>query len=221
MVPRNLHWQKVGLVSWTRGWRWLGQSQTYIALYSQPISVPLSQRCLPLSETKSNVCVISYEITATRSVQWLCKSAQNRISCGQWDAAGAEGLTCTNLMARLLVGGAVLARVYVGVHTLPPAYAPADGQQQREGLLVGETNLLYANSSGSAFYLEEIMVVYLTNKPALLASALRAMVITQIFGQSCHIYSTKLINLCNEYRTVTNTDPTSKAGIAAVCWPEF
>lgn len=112
-----------------------------------------------------------------RSVQWLCKSAQDIISCGRWDAAGAEVLTCTNLMVRL-GGGAVLARVYVGVHTLPPAYAPADGQQQREGLLVGETNLLYANSSGSAFYLEEIMVVYLTNKPALLASALRAMVIT-------------------------------------------
>lgn len=177
-MPRNLHWQKVRLVSWTRGWRWLGQSQTDIAIYSQPISVPLSHRCLSLSETKSNVCVISYEITAMRSAQWLCKSAENIISHGQWDAAGAEVVTCTNLMMRLLCMGGVLARVYMGVHTLLRAHARADGQQQREGLLVEETNLLYTNSSRSVFYLEEIMLMYQTNKPALLAGALTAMVIT-------------------------------------------
>lgn len=73
----------------------------------------------------------------------------------------------------------------------------------------------------AGFYLEEIIFVYRTNKTALLATALRALVITWISGQSCHSYSTKLINLYNENRTVTNTDPTSKDGIAAVCWPEF
>ena len=68
--------------------------------------------------------------------------------------------------------------MYVGVHTLLRARVHADGQQQREGLLVEETNLLYTNSSRSVFYLDEIMLTYQTNKPAVLASALRVMVIT-------------------------------------------
>lgn len=79
---------------------------------------------------KSNLCVISYEITAVRPAQWLCESARNIISCGQWDAAaGAEVVTCTNLMMRLLCVCGVLAYLYMGVHTLPHAHMHADRQQ--------------------------------------------------------------------------------------------
>lgn len=93
------------------------------------------------------------------------------MGCGQWDAMGAEVVACTNLMTRMLCGG-VFARVYVGVHTLLHAHACADEQQLREG-----KNLLCSNSSGSVFYLEEITLMYQTNKTALLHH-LKAIAIT-------------------------------------------
>lgn len=78
--------------------------------------------------------------------------------------------------------GGVLARVFVWVHTLLHTDMHAEGQQRRDGLLVEEVNLPCANSSSSALCSEEIVLLYQTNKPGLLASALREMVITQIFG---------------------------------------
>ena len=47
------------------------------------------------------------------------------------------------------------------------------------------------------------------------------MVIKYIFGYSCPVSCTKLINLFNEYMRMTKADLTSKSLIVAVCWPEF
>lgn len=67
-------------------------------IHSQPISVPLSHRCLYLPEMSGNVCIAL--IAAARSVQGLCLSAQNIICSGQGDAAAAETVTVTNPSAQ-------------------------------------------------------------------------------------------------------------------------
>lgn len=222
-LPPNL-WQQAALVRWANGWRWLGHKPTF------PLpSVPVSHGAFVFPRPKATCASFRPKFAASGSVRWLCKSVQSTSNCSQWDAAGAEVVTGTNLITRLrLPCGCVLARVSGGCAPRRVGACRWTAIRRATAVMSYSPNKQICFratapdlGSRAGFYLEEIIFVYRTNKTALLATALGALVITWISGQPCHSYSTKLINLYNENRTVTNTDPTSKDGSAAVCWPEF
>lgn len=98
-------------------------------------SVPVLHGAFLFPRPKATCASFRPKFAASGSVRWLCKSVQStsNSNCSQWDAAGAEVVTGTNLITRLrLPCGCVLARVSGGVRAPPRGRVQMDGNKESD-----------------------------------------------------------------------------------------